>query len=687
MVEKYDFSGWATKNDLLCTDGRTIRSGAFKECDGQKVPLVWNHGHKDPTNVLGHAILENRDNGVYAYCKFNNTPKAQHIKEAVKNGDLNGLSIYANQLIQKAGDVLHGAIREVSLVLARANPGATIDTVLAHNGEMLDGYPIEFDEYDRGIFYNDNPIVLYHSDDDKDEEDKKKKEESEDDVDETADNDVDVNDDDAADDDNDDKEESSTKAKNKKKKEEEDMPKDALQHAEKEEEKKETTSAAKKDEKEDEKNDDGKTVKDVVDSMTDEQKEVMYFLVGQAVEDATAKSKEEDEEMKHNIFEGDNTQTLVHSVDVQELIQEGKKYNSLRDAWLAHCEESGEDADSLMHAEGSDRYGIMPKMDGSNIVPGSLGIEALFPDAKNIYNTPEFVKRDTGWVDPVINGVTRSPFARFKTIFADITEDEARARGYIKGKYKKDEVFSLLKREITPQTIYKKQRFDRDDLTDIVDFDILAWIKAEMRQMLDEEIARAILVGDGRSDSSEDKIFETHVKSIYHEDDFYANKVRVDVAANASDDAIAKASIRAIIKARKDYKGSGNPTFYTTGEVLTNMLLLEDANGRIIYDTEEKLRTALRVSRIIEVEAMEGLTREVTVGSNVVTMPLVGIVVNLVDYRVGADKGGAVSMFEDFDIDYNQQKFLIETRLSGMLVKPHSALVIELNKADAQAQG
>ena len=639
MREKYDFSGWATKNNLLCSDGRTIMRDAFKECDGVTVPLVWNHGHKDPTNVLGHALLENREDGVYAYCKFNNSDKAKHAKEAVKNGDLNGLSIYANNLVQKAGDVFHGAIREVSLVLSRANPGAMIDTVLAHAADEH----LEFDEEDRGILFTGEPIVLYHSDDEVDE-----LEDTEDGAEESN---------------------------------------EELAHAE-DTEKKEAPDSS---------DGDDRTIEEIFNELTDEQKDVVYFMIGQAVEDAkngaSEEPAEEEEEMKHNVFEGDNTQTLVHSLpDMQELIADGKKYGSLKEAYLAHCEEIGADEDALMHAEyESDkpsRYGIMPKMNGTTPVPGSLGIEALFPEHQYLNGSmpPEFIKRDTGWVAGVMSGVRHNPFTRFKTMFADITEDEARARGYMKGNYKKEEVFSLLKRDITPQTIYKKQRFDRDDLIDITGFDVLAWVKQEMRMMLDEEIARAILVGDGRLDSSDDKIMETHVKPIYHDDDFYANKVAVRVANNADDDAVAKATIKAIIKARKDYKGSGTPTFYTTADVLTNMLLLEDGIGHRLYKSEQELATALRVSSIVEVEVMEGLTRTFTDGTTAKTLPLIGIIVNLKDYTVGADKGGNVAMFDDFDIDYNQQKYLIETRLSGMLTKPHSAMVIELDKG-AAAQG
>lgn len=629
---EFDFAGWATKNDLLCDDGRTIRKNAFKDNDGQQVPLVWNHGHQDPTNVLGHAILENRKDGVYAYCKFNNTEKAQHIKEAVKNGDLNGLSIYANKLVQKAGDVLHGAIREVSIVLARANPGATIDTVLAHGSDMLDGYGFTFDENNCAIITTGEEIKLSPSIFDNDKGD--------------------------------------------------DMRRRYLQHAE---EGGQPVQAQGGNEDSDE------TVEDVFNTLTDKQKDVVYFMLGQVAggdEEDDEDSDEEEEEMKHNVFEGDNSQTLVHGgIDFMDLRSDAKRIGSWKEAYMQHAEALGYDPEeAIMHGTIVDphtvtTYGIMPKVGD----PDSLGIEALFPEYQNLNSPPDWIKRDTDWVSGVMSGVHHTPFSRIKSMFADITEDDARARGYMKGNYKKEEVFSLLKRTTDPQTVYKKQRIDRDDIIDITDFNVVEWIKAEMRMMLDEEIARAILIGDGRLNSSDDKIKQDHVRAIYLDDDFYSNKVAVKVSANADEDEIAKKTIRAIIKARKDYKGSGSPTFFTTTDVITDMLLLEDANGRIIYDSEEKLRTALRVSKIVEVEVMENQTRT---DSNNVTRPLIGIIVNLSDYNVGADKGGAVSTFEDFDIDYNQNKYLIETRLSGALIKPHSAMVIELEKASGQgAQG
>lgn len=667
MAKKFDFCGWATRANVKCADGRTILKDAFADQDGMVVPLVWNHQHEGVENILGHALLQRRPEGMYTYCTFNDSPNGQAAKEAVRHGDVGSLSIWANKLKESANGVAHGIIREVSLVLAGANPEARIESFMEHSGLGDDG--MEAMIYTTGY----TGLTLEHSapDDDDEEDDKKKKKvDLEDDEKEEEDAKSDKKDakgdkgDDEGDDDKPEKEPELEDDEEEKKK----MANNSLSHA-------------------DNKGGDDKTIKQIVDTMTEEQKNAMYALIGAAIDGGEDDNDDEEDEMKHNMFD-DDTSAMIPAFDMRELIQDGRKYGSLKEAFIAHGEDMGFSEDELMHGEMPTRYGIMPKMDGTTPIPGSLGIDALFPDARYVNNMPpEFIKRDTGWVDPVMNGVSHSPFARFKTIFADITEEEARARGYVKGTYKKEEVFSLLKREITPQTVYKKQRFDKDDLTDITDFDVLAWVKAEMRMMLDEEIARAILVGDGRSDAADSKIYETHVKSIYHDDDFYANKVRVDVAANASDDAIAKATIRSIILARKDYKGSGNPTFFCPAEVLSKMLLLEDATGRIIYDTEEKLRTALRVSRIVEVEVMEGLSREVTIGTTVATLPLVGIIVNLMDYRVGADKGGAVSMFEDFDIDYNQQKFLIETRISGMLIKPHSAMVIELNKGLTSAQG
>lgn len=558
MKNKYDFSGWATKNNLRCSDGRTILKDAFKHNDGQTVPLVWNHQHNDPLNILGHALLENREEGVYAYCKFNDTPAGTNAKMLVQHGDVSALSIYANQLKQQQGNVSHGQIREVSLVLAGANPGAFIDSVIKHGDD------------------SECEAVIYTGEE--------------------------------------------------------------LEHSDKE------VEGVKEDQK---------TIKDVVDSMTEEQKNVMYALIGQAIDEAKHSDIEEDnnndnnggeEDMKHNVFENgvQNEKDVLTHADVEMIIKDAKRYGSLKESVLQHA----------------DNFGI-------------TNIDYLFPDAKNLNTPPGFIKRDTGWVATVMNGVSHTPFSRVKSMFADITADEARAKGYIKGNLKKEEVFSLLKRETTPQTIYKKQKLHRDDVIDITSFDVVAWLKAEMRIMLDEEIARAILVGDGRLTSDDDHISEDHIRPIWKEAALYTVNTVLDPQTDA--DTRAKSFIKAAIKSRKNYKGSGEPTLFCSEDLLTDMLLLEDMNGRVIYESEAKLATALRVKNIITVPVMEGLKREVS-GAN---RNLLGIIVNLRDYNVGADKGGAVSMFEDFDIDYNAQKYLIETRCSGALIKPYSAIVIE----------
>ena len=578
-MENYDFCGWATRNDLKCSDGRIIRKDAFKANDGAKVPLVWNHQHSDPDEVLGHAILENRDEGVYAYCTFNESESGQTAKLLVQHGDVDALSIYANQLKQQGPNVTHGNIREVSLVLAGANPGAFIESIIQH-GEESD---------EEGIIYTGENITLSHSGCG-----------------------------------------SSSSSDDKKKKKE-------LEHAKENEDGEEDSKMA----------EGGKTIGEVFESLNEEQKNAVYALVGQALEGKDMESDEEDEKMKHNVFDNDKNQDEVLSHDAMEtIIADGKRYGSLKESFLAHAQE----------------YGIE-------------SIDYLFPEAKNLNNPPEFIKREMGWVSKVMNGVHHTPFSRIKSMFADITEDEARAKGYIKGKLKKEEVFSLLKRTTTPTTIYKKQKLDRDDVIDITDFDVVAWLKSEMRMMLNEEIARAILVGDGRLASSDDKINESNIRPIWKDEDLYNIKATIDVAASATPDQKAKAFIRAVIKSRKNYRGSGNPALFTTEDVLTDCLLLEDNQGRVIYDTEEKLRTALRVREIITVPVMEGLTRT---DDQSETLELMGIIVNLADYNVGADKGGAVSMFDDFDIDYNQQKYLIETRCSGALIKPFSAITLEM---------
>lgn len=570
-VSNYDFAGYATKNDIQCSDGRIIRHNAFADQDGQTVPLVWNHDHMAADNVLGHAVLENRDEGVYAYCTLNNTKQGINARELVQNGDICALSIYANQLKQNGPDVIHGAIREVSLVLAGANPGAKIDFVMAHSDDS---------DPDEGIIYNDSEgLELAHADSENAKEEKTM------------------------------------------------------------EENKQTTE---------------KTVKDVIESMTEEQKNVTYALIGEAIEDTKKEllgdkyeeGTKEDKTVKHNAFENENIEKnegeeLTHSEFV-EIMNDAKRKGSVKDAFLEH---------------------------------GITNVGNLFPEHQAVSRVPEVVDRDQTWVGQVMRSVKHTPFSRVKSFYANITADEARAKGYIKGKQKVEEVITALKRTTDPQTIYKLQKMDRDDVVDITDFDVIAWLKAEMRGKLDEEIARAILVGDGRSSSSEDKIDPLKIRPVYGDDATYTIKRTLARAAGADDYAFAKAFIKDIVRSRKDYKGSGNPVLYTTEDMLTNMLLIEDTTGRVIYDTIEKLKTALRVSDIVTVPVMENISREDTGAKK--KYNLLGVLVNLADYNVGADKGGAVNMFDDFDIDYNKMKYLIETRCSGALVKPYSAVSFE----------
>lgn len=563
-MRNYDFCGWATKNDLRCSDGRVIRKDAFKECDGAVVPLVWNHQHNEAYNVLGHAELENRPEGVFAYGSFNDSESGKQAKELVKHGDITMLSIYANQLKQVGSDVIHGAIREVSLVLAGANRGATIESFFEH------GDVDNFEDFeDEAVICTGDDISIYHAEESKDPEPEKK--------------------------------------------EDKDMAE--------------------------------KTVKDVFDTMTDEQKDVVYAMIAAALNES--EDNKEDNNMSHNVFENETEENTLSHDAMNTIISDGKRYGSLKESFLAHAAEYGIDQ-----------------------------IDYLFPEAKSLNNPPDFISREMGWVQKVMGAVHHTPFSRIKSMFANITEDEARAKGYIKGNLKKEEVFTLLKRTTTPTTIYKKQKLDRDDVIDITDFDVVAWLKSEMRMMLDEEIARAILIGDGRLSSSDDKIDETHIRPVISDDDLYTIKKLVTVKSSATDDEKAKAFIRQAIKARKDYRGSGEPTLYTTEDVLTNCLLMEDTTGRVIYDTQEKLKNVLRVKDIVIVPVMENVN-----GKN--SKPLMGVIVNLADYNVGADKGGAVNMFDDFDIDYNQQKYLIETRCSGALIKPYSAITLELDASDS----
>lgn len=565
-MANYDFGGYATRFNVKCSDGRTIKPDAFKDQDGQRVTLVWQHVHDDKSQVLGHADMEWREDGMYAYGSFNNNQAGQEAKEFVMHGDVDALSIYANKLQHNGRDVIHGKIREVSLVMAGANPGAYIDTLsFAHSDDPYDA--------DEAII---TPLATDYI--------------------------------------------------------------DVLAHAESEEEEKKEMA-------------DERTVKDVYDEMTEEQKKVVALLVGMAAEGETP-DEGEDEDMRHNVFDQEEeymmSDSLTHD-DFEEIMRAAKRTGSLKEGF--------EECGFLAHAE--QEYGVE-------------NLSYLNPDYTMIGNQPEFIKRDTTWVSDVMSGVHHSPFSRIKSIFADITEDEARAKGYVKGNLKKEEVFKLLKRTTDPGTVYKKQKLDRDDVIDITSLDIIAYIKSEMRMMLDEELARAFLVGDGRSSLDADKINESHIRPIWTDSDLFTIKATVPAAAD--ENAQAKAFIRTAIKNRKQYKGSGNPVLFTTEDMLTDMLLLEDKNERVIYDTMDKLATALRVRKIITVPVMEGLKRKTDDGKD---MELLGIVVNLTDYNVGADKGGAVNMFDDFDIDYNQMKYLIETRCSGALTKPYSAMVLE----------
>ena len=654
----YDFAGWATKNNIRCSDGRTIMHGAFSADNGKRVPLVWNHQHDNVRNVLGHADLEERPEGVYAYCSFNNTEHGQDAKDCVKHGDIVALSIYANQLKQNGANVIHGAIREVSLVLAGANRGAVIDSVLEHGELSDDSAEISF------VGYGD--IEIHHSD-------------------------LDEQDDDYEDEELDDYQEDDEAEEN----EEDD---ENLQHADNGEAKKEekedggetvadvmntltdkqrkavaiiieqaiadskgdkTMSHAEGDAQNDAENDD-ETVEDVYNTLNEKQKKVVNFLIGEALKN---KDSEGGSEMKHNVFEGsENVQNTISHAEIHEICRVGKQMGSLKAAVDQAYEEG-----VLEHAEGD--YGIN-------------NIDYLFPDAKAMTTEPELIKRDMGWVDDVFNGVHRTPFKRVKSVFADITEDEARAKGYIKGKFKKEEVFTLLKRTTDPQTIYKKQKLDKDDLEDLEDnFNVLPWIKNEMNMMFREEVARAILIGDGRPSSSDDKIQENHIRPIYNDEDLFTVKVPVEVKSGATEDDIARALIKAMVKARKQYKGTGNPTFFTTEDYLTDCLLIENTLGERLYKSEAEVATAMRASKITTVEPMENKTISNTNEGRSTTYPLMGVLVNLTDYNVGAKNGGKTDFFEDFDIDFNQQKYLYEARMSGALKKPFSAISFYLVEA------
>jgi len=569
----YDFSGWATKANVKCFDGLTIAPNAFKECDGQVVPVVWNHDHSSPDNVLGHALLQNRKEGVYAYVKLNNTSSGQTAKACVDNGDIDAMSIFANG-VQKAGrTVMHGMIKELSLVIAGCNPGALIDEVVKHSA---DGTETDSSE---AYIYTDSGLSLKHGLDPDDNP----------------------------------------------------LEDEALQHSD-------DSSETDKDKKGESKMADTneKTVKEVFDTLTEEQKNVVYALIGAALDD----NKETEDETMHHCFENNDGPVLKHSMDeLNAAMADGKRCGSMKDAFIQH---------------------------------GIDDVEWLFPDDHVLDTPPHIIDNDQTWVGKVMNGVHHIPFSRIKSMSADLTEEDARAKGYIKGNFKKEQVFGLLKRSTSPTTVYKKQKMDRDDIADINSFDVIAWLKKEMRTKLNEELARAYLIGDGRNTASDDKINEGNIRPIVNDDDFYTIKVQAAVASSADTVTKIKAAMNASLKARKDYKGSGNPTLFTTEDNLTDMLLLEDKIGHRLYKNETEVAQAMRVKEIVTVPQMAGMK-----GSK--GGELFGIVVNLADYTVGADKGGAVNMFEDFDIDYNQQKYLIETRCSGALTVPFSAMAIEYN--------
>ena len=674
---KCDFSGWATKFNTKCSDGRTITSEAFKHMDGMEVPLLWNHQHTGVENVLGKALLEHRDGeGVYAYCSLNDSDSGKAARQIVNNGDVTHLSIWANNLKEHMKSVLHGNIREVSLVLAGANPGAVIENVAIMHGEEMYEYENE------AIIYTNEPFELYHSDSNDEEENGDEIENKE-------------------------GEEPVLENNNTNVEEVKDVEDPEIKHAESETAKKEEKAAdteekeetiadvfntfnekqkkvvyamigqALKDKKGDEnKNvddnkevkhaDDGdddsdETIADVLNTLSEKQKKVVYVMIAQALEDGKKETKNNgnseggNNNMKHNLFEGqdettvEGTATVLSHSEISAIFEDAKRTGSLKEAILAH---------------------------------GIDDIDVMFPDAKNVNVTPEFIKRDDSWVNEVLNGVHHTPFARIKSIAADITGADARARGYVKGNLKTEEVIRMLKRVTNPTTIYKKQKLDRDDLIDITDFDTVAWLKAEMRMMLNEEAARAYLVGDGRNiEDDPDKIDEECIRPIWTDEDLYTVKADVNVAANATAEDKAKAFIKACVKSRKNYKGSGSPVMYMSEEMLTDCLLIEDVNGRRIYESIEKLAAALCVKKIVPVTVMDGLTRTDKGGA---TRALAGIYVNLKDYTVGTNKGGAIGMFDDFDIDYNQYKYLMETRCSGALTKPYAAVALEFVTSEAQ---
>ena len=551
MTMKYDFGGWATKYNIACSDGRIILNDAFKHCDGMQIPLVWNHNYSGPDSIIGKATLKHTDVGVYAYCEFNENETAKTAKNLVVHGDITALSIYANKLKQDGGKVLKGDIKEVSLVLAGANPGASIQEVLAH-GENEDSGAM--------IYNDDEELEIVHSD----------------------------------------------------------SAEESIQHEDQ----------------------NGKTVGEVYNSMTEEQKKVVAYIADQLIRE----SIEEESNMKHNVFEqNQENNEIKHSEILAESLKDAKKYGSLKESVLAHAA----------------TYGIDE-------------IEQLFPEEHALNNEPQILDNDQSWVAKFLNNTKKSPFSRLKAVFADTSDDKARALGYVKGNLKKEEVFSLLNRTTSPQTVYKKQKLDRDDILDITDFDVVAFMKKEMRMKLEEELARAMLIGDGREVLSQDKIKEQHIRPIFNDSDLYT--IKAELPANVHALGEAHDVIRTVIKAMAEYEGKGQPTMFVHPDLLAQMLLIEDKNGRFVYENEAVLARTLRVKEIVPVPLMKELTRK---GTESKVYDVKAIIVNPADYTVGADKGGQVSMFEDFDIDYNQQKYLIETRCSGSLMQPKTAICVE----------
>lgn len=634
----YDCQGYVTKYGVKCTDGLTISQGAFAGQNGARVPLVWMHNHDDVEQVLGYCDLESRNDGMYGKVSFNDTEAGLAAQAIVKHGDVTGFSIHAGHL--KRGmpktTISHGVIKEVSLVLAGANPEARIDALnMSHSDDGEESFD------DANIFTTPKTLELYHEDEDNDmninELEHEDSEETIEDIIETM----------------------NEKQKN-------------VLYALIGQVLEDNGEASQSDEDADgisQEDSDGETIADIIETMNEKQKNVLYALIGQALEEKSEVEHNDNEEdisnMKKNVFASDKEVNTMTQSDMQKLFRDAKRLGSLKAAVLEHSDM--DDAEALEETISQADYGVE-------------NVDYLFPEARNFTNEPIFIQRDMDWVKQVMGKVHKTPFSRVKSLFADITEDDARAKGYIKGKLKKEEVFSLLKRTTAPTTIYKKQKIDRDDLLDITDFNFVAWLKGEMRMMLNEELARAILVGDGRASSSDDKINEQCIRPVWTDADLYTVKCAVEKGADDSEHA--KNFIKAVRKNRKLYKGTGNPDLYTTEDMLTEMLMLEDTTGRVIYDTVEKLRTALRVNSIVTVEVLSGLQRTGTTGTESgKKFDLDGILVNLADYNVGADKGGEIAMFDDFDIDYNQQKYLMETRCSGALVRPYAALAFEVENA------